>query len=198
MPTTSAGPSSAARSTSSTLLRGVVDQVRPFVARPAAPASTSTSPTTSAPSRSTPTRSTPSLVNLLTNAIKFTPDGRADRAVGAGSSRPDEAEIVVEDRGIGLEPQAARATCSSRSSPSSIPSRHSSGDFGFNKRGLGPGPEHRQAVRRAARRPDRRRERRGRGDPDHHPPAPPRRPAERRAADGPSTADHGSCQEASA
>ena len=47
------------------------------------------------------------LVNLLTNAIKFTPDqGRIE--LSAELDDGDEARICVADRGVGLEPQALK------------------------------------------------------------------------------------------
>ncbi|MHB1561281.1 MAG: ATP-binding protein [Isosphaeraceae bacterium] len=77
------------------------------------------------------------LINLLTNAIKFTPDGGQIELV-ARVTAEDEAEIAVEDRGIGLEPQAL-AHLFQPFFTQFDPSRHSSGDFGFCKRGLGLG-----------------------------------------------------------
>ncbi len=77
------------------------------------------------------------LINLLTNAIKFTPDGGQISL----SARPDatgEAVIVVEDRGVGLEPRALEHLFQPFFTQFD-PSRHSSGDFGFCKRGLGLG-----------------------------------------------------------
>ncbi len=77
------------------------------------------------------------LVNLVTNAIKFTPDaGQIELKARLNDS--DEAEIVVEDRGIGLEPQALQHLFQPFFTQFD-PSRHSSGDFGFCKRGLGLG-----------------------------------------------------------
>jgi signal transduction histidine kinase len=77
------------------------------------------------------------LINLITNAIKFTPDGGTIELVGRAA--PDQkVEIVVQDRGVGLDPE----TVSHVFQPFFTqldPSRHSSGDFGFNKRGLGLG-----------------------------------------------------------
>ena len=77
------------------------------------------------------------LVNLLTNAIKFTPDqGRIE--LSAELDEGDEARICVADRGVGLEPQALKHLFQPFFTQFD-PSRHSSGDFGFNKRGLGLG-----------------------------------------------------------
>src|SRR4029077_7416969 len=77
------------------------------------------------------------VTNLLTNAIKFTPD-EGDIALVARLAGEDEAEIEVSDRGIGIEP---RALCQLFQPffTEFDPSCHSSGDFGFKKRGLGLG-----------------------------------------------------------
>jgi signal transduction histidine kinase len=77
------------------------------------------------------------LVNLLTNAIKFTPD-QGHIELSAWRSSDDEASICVMDRGVGLEPQALKHLFQPFFTQFD-PSRHSSGDFGFNKRGLGLG-----------------------------------------------------------
>ncbi len=77
------------------------------------------------------------LINLLTNAIKFTPDG-GKISLSARLIASDEAEIVVEDRGVGLEPMALEHLFQPFFTQFD-PSRHSSGDFGFCKRGLGLG-----------------------------------------------------------
>ena len=76
-------------------------------------------------------------VNLLTNAIKFTPD-QGHIELSAWPSGDDEASICVTDRGVGLEPQALKHLFQPFFTQFD-PSRHSSGDFGFNKRGLGLG-----------------------------------------------------------
>ncbi len=77
------------------------------------------------------------VVNLLTNAIKFTPDGGLI-ALEAALAGPDEAEIRIADRGVGIEPRALSHLFQPFFTQFD-PSRHSSGDFGFNKRGLGLG-----------------------------------------------------------
>ena len=77
------------------------------------------------------------LINLLTNAIKFTPD-RGEIELSARLGDDDEAVIDVLDRGVGLEPQALKHLFQPFFTQFD-PSRHSSGDFGFNKRGLGLG-----------------------------------------------------------
>jgi len=77
------------------------------------------------------------LVNLLTNAIKFTPDGGSIE-LAASLRSADLAAIHVNDRGVGLEPQALEHLFQPFFTQLD-PSRHSSGDFGFCKRGLGLG-----------------------------------------------------------
>jgi signal transduction histidine kinase len=77
------------------------------------------------------------VVNLLTNAIKFTPDG-GRITLSARPSGHDEVEIAVADSGIGLEPRAVNRLFQPFFTQFDS-SLHSSGDFGFNKRGLGLG-----------------------------------------------------------
>jgi signal transduction histidine kinase len=77
------------------------------------------------------------ILNLLTNAIKFTPDHGAI-ALSARLVAPELAEIQVVDRGIGLDPRALRRLFSPFFTEFD-PKSHSSGDFGFGKRGLGLG-----------------------------------------------------------
>ena len=77
------------------------------------------------------------VLNLLTNAIKFTPDG-GEITLQVRLVGPDEASIVVADQGIGVEPRALRQMFQPFFTEFD-PSRHSSGDFGFQKRGLGLG-----------------------------------------------------------
>jgi signal transduction histidine kinase len=77
------------------------------------------------------------LINLITNAIKFTPDGGTIELVARGA--PDQnVEILVQDRGVGLDPETLKHVFQPFFTQLD-PSRHSSGDFGFNKRGLGLG-----------------------------------------------------------
>jgi signal transduction histidine kinase len=77
------------------------------------------------------------LINLITNAIKFTPDGGAIELVARPA--PDQnVEILISDRGVGLDPEAVKHAFQPFFTQLD-PSRHSSGDFGFNKRGLGLG-----------------------------------------------------------
>jgi signal transduction histidine kinase len=77
------------------------------------------------------------LVNLLTNAIKFTPDGGVIQ-LSVREKGGEGAEIRVEDRGVGMDPQALKHLFQPFFTQLD-PSRHSSGDFGFCKRGLGLG-----------------------------------------------------------
>ena len=77
------------------------------------------------------------VVNLLTNAIKFTPDGKTVR-LSARLTTPDEAEIEVGDSGIGIEPRALNQLFQPFFTQFDS-SHHSSGDLAFNKRGLGLG-----------------------------------------------------------
>jgi signal transduction histidine kinase len=118
------------------LLAGVVEQVRPFVhARNLRLA------VDLAPDLGTfevdPDKVSDAVVNLLTNAIKFTPDG-GEVSLNAALVSAEEVEICVADRGIGLEARALNRLFQPFFTQFD-PSHHSSGDFGFNKRGLGLG-----------------------------------------------------------
>ncbi|MDB5350947.1 MAG: signal transduction histidine kinase [Planctomycetota bacterium] len=76
------------------------------------------------------------VVNLLTNAIKFTADGGQVRLSARNDG--DGAVIEVADRGIGLEPRALAHLFEPFFTEFDT-AQHSSGDFGFRKRGLGLG-----------------------------------------------------------
>jgi signal transduction histidine kinase len=118
------------------LIRGVADQVRPFVNARQLHLEVALAPDLGIFEIDTDKISAV-FVNLLTNAIKFTPDqGRIE--LSAHLAEVDEASIQVQDRGVGLEPQALKHLFQPFFTQFD-PSRHSSGDFGFNKRGLGLG-----------------------------------------------------------
>ncbi|WP_169977258.1 hybrid sensor histidine kinase/response regulator [Tautonia rosea] len=77
------------------------------------------------------------LVNLLTNAIKFTPDGGLIQLL-AEPQGPDQVVIHVVDHGVGIEARAV-ARIFEPFFTEFDPTSHSSGNFGFQKRGLGLG-----------------------------------------------------------
>lgn len=77
------------------------------------------------------------LLNLLTNAIKFTPD-HGEITVSATLIQPDEVEVRVADNGIGLDSRALGRLFSPFFTEFD-PKSHSTGVFGFGKRGLGLG-----------------------------------------------------------
>ncbi len=120
----------------STLLRGVIDKVMPFVQARALTLNDEVSDDLGV-FEVDADKIDASVVNLLTNAIKFTPDGN-DLTLSAQLVGPDEAEIVVADRGIGLDMRSLSQLFQPFFTQFDS-SRHSSGDFGFNKRGLGLG-----------------------------------------------------------
>jgi signal transduction histidine kinase len=75
--------------------------------------------------------------NLLTNAVRFTPDGgrvvvATERVAGAG-------RLIVEDSGIGFSPAALEDAFVPFSTASGDPALHGSGWLGFGARGLGLG-----------------------------------------------------------
>jgi len=118
------------------LLRSVVDQVHPFIVARHLQLDVSLSPDLGQFELDAD-KMNAVFVNLLTNAIKFTPDHGQLRLTAAPSG-DDEARIEVEDRGVGLEPEALGHLFQPFFTQFD-PSRHSSGDFGFCKRGLGLG-----------------------------------------------------------
>jgi signal transduction histidine kinase len=118
------------------LLRDVVDQVQPFVRARRLRFDVEVADDLG-PFEVDADKVRDAVLNLLTNAIKFTPD-EGQIALRARLEGPDLARIEVEDRGIGLEPRALGHLFQPFFTEFD-PSRHSSGDFGFNKRGLGLG-----------------------------------------------------------
>jgi signal transduction histidine kinase len=78
-----------------------------------------------------------SIDHLLINAIKFTPDlGRIQ--IGAHRTADHGAEITVRDEGIGIEPANLAHVFDSFFTEFNV-SRHSSGQYEFNRRGMGLG-----------------------------------------------------------
>jgi len=75
------------------------------------------------------------LNHLLLNAVKFTPDGGEIKLEAAGG---DPVTITVRDTGVGISPEAQAQLFEPFFTEFDV-SRHSSGQFGFNKRGLGLG-----------------------------------------------------------
>jgi signal transduction histidine kinase len=77
------------------------------------------------------------LMNLLVNAIKFTPDGGAIR-VSAEARDAESVRIEVADHGVGIEP-SIRPYIFEPFFTGFDTLHHSSGEFGFGKRGIGLG-----------------------------------------------------------
>ncbi len=118
------------------LLREVADQVRPFVRIRGLDLRLDLSDELGIFEMDTD-KIRDAVTNLLINAIKFTPDG-GHVALSARLIDADEAEIEVVDDGIGIEPRAFGQLFTPFFTEFD-PSCHSSGDFGFKKRGLGLG-----------------------------------------------------------
>lgn len=118
------------------LIRGVIDRVRPFL-HARGLALTLEVPPDLGEFELDADKVAASLVNLMTNAIKFTPD-RGEVALRARADGPEWAEIRVEDRGVGIDPESFRHLFEPFFTQFD-PSCHSSGEFGFQKRGLGLG-----------------------------------------------------------
>jgi signal transduction histidine kinase len=77
------------------------------------------------------------LTNLLFNAIKFTPDGQTIRVVVTAEAA-DRLHFQVIDPGVGLSPDDRRHLFQAFFTGLDT-MRHSSGEFQFNKRGIGLG-----------------------------------------------------------
>ncbi|MDR3618437.1 MAG: hybrid sensor histidine kinase/response regulator [Paludisphaera borealis] len=118
------------------LIQGVLDQVRPFIHARHLQMDIDLAPDLGS-FEIDPDKINAVLVNLMTNAIKFTPD-RGLITLRARLGDQDEAVVEIEDRGVGLEPGALEHLFQPFFTQFD-PSRHSSGDFGFQKRGLGLG-----------------------------------------------------------
>ena len=93
------------------------------------------------------------LVNLLTNAVKFTPDGGSIDVTAR--REPDALVIAVRDTGIGIAPEDHEAVFEEF--------RQVGRHYTNKQEGTGLGLTLTQEVRRAARRPDLGRKRAGQG-----------------------------------
>lgn len=78
-----------------------------------------------------------SLNHLLLNAVKFTPDG-GTIYVGASRGNDGDATIVVRDTGTGIDPASLPRIFEPFFTEFDV-SRHKSGQFEFNRKGLGLG-----------------------------------------------------------
>ncbi|WP_165230510.1 hybrid sensor histidine kinase/response regulator [Aquisphaera insulae] len=79
------------------------------------------------------------LINLVANAIKFTPDGGVIRVRFADAADPDGwTRVVVEDQGIGIQP-GEQPYLFEPFFTGFDTLHHSSGDYQFCKRGMGLG-----------------------------------------------------------
>lgn len=117
------------------LIAGVVDQVRPFIHARHLQVDVDLASDLGT-FEIDPDKITAVFVNLMTNAIKFTPD--SGQITLRARLEDDRAVVEIEDRGVGLEPDALEHLFQPFFTQFD-PSRHSSGDFGFQKRGLGLG-----------------------------------------------------------
>ncbi len=77
------------------------------------------------------------LINLLANAIKFTPDGGTIRAVVVPEDR-DWVRVIVSDQGVGVHPSEQQYLFEPFFTGFDT-LHHSSGDYQFGKRGIGLG-----------------------------------------------------------
>ncbi|OJW23913.1 MAG: hybrid sensor histidine kinase/response regulator [Planctomycetales bacterium 71-10] len=118
------------------LIRGVIDRVRPFLHARGLSLTLEVPPDLGAFELDAD-KVAAALVNLMTNAIKFTPD-RGEVALRARADGPDWVEVRVEDRGVGIDPESFQHLFEPFFTQFD-PSCHSSGEFGFQKRGLGLG-----------------------------------------------------------
>ena len=78
------------------------------------------------------------LVQLLMNAIKFTPDGGTIELLAFRETTSNRAIIRVVDRGVGIDPESLPHIFDPFFTRFDV-SHHSSGTFEFNRRGLGLG-----------------------------------------------------------
>jgi signal transduction histidine kinase len=79
------------------------------------------------------------LINLLANAVKFTPDGGTIRfEARVQPNSPDEIRVEVSDQGVGV-PEAEQEHLFEPFFTGFDTLRHSSGDYQYGKRGIGLG-----------------------------------------------------------
>jgi len=121
---------------STKLIQGVVDQIQPFIKARRLNLDVDLAPDLGALEVDAD-KIAAALVNLLTNAVKFTPDGGRIWLAGR-TDGPDWVVVEVQDQGVGIDPEEFKHLFQPFFTQFD-PSRHSSGEFGFQKRGLGLG-----------------------------------------------------------
>jgi signal transduction histidine kinase len=120
------------------LVRGVVDELTPYLDLRRQSVAIELEPSLG-PIEADASKLRDVLINLMANAVKFTPDGGTIRVEGRSEpDRPGWVRLSVTDQGVGVSP-ADQQHLFEPFFTGFDTLRHSSGDYQFGKRGIGLG-----------------------------------------------------------